>query len=70
MGVVSKSPKANIQVIGLDDKIIATYSGVNPSAHPNAVEMFGEAVGMVRGEAVGAMYLNTTAELADEGENI
>ena len=65
MAVVSKHVSSTLRLADADDKTIRSYQGIVPSALPGTLNLFSEAVGEIRGEAVGSTFLTVTSELEE-----
>ena len=63
MAVSRTNERANIRLTNNQNRSIVGYSSVKPDAQPTALKQFSEAIGLVRGRAIGFTYLNVTADL-------
>ena len=63
MTIISKHVSSSIRLCDSDAKTIHNYHGVAAAAAANNIALFSEAIGDIRGEAVGSTFLTVINEL-------
>ena len=65
MAITSRHVSGSVRLTDNEDKTIHSYHRIRPTIVGPQLELFLQAVGMIRGEAVGNAFLTITAELME-----